>query len=854
MAGAIAGTATARAWPSEEATERFAARGKFFFHGAEKFFLRSVTYGPFAPGADGIQFPRSQLVQRDFALMRELGANAIRTFTVPPQWLLDLALEYGLAVLIGLPWAEHVCFLEDRRVVREIRAAVHDGVERCQHHPAIFAYLVGNEVPPDVVRWLGPERVKGFVEELAAIVKGVDPQALVSYANFPPTEYLDLDQLDFVCFNVYLHREPEFRRYLLRLQSLAGDKPLVLTEFGVDSMREGRDGQAAILSWQTSAAFELGVAGTSIFSWTDDWFTGGHQVEDWAFGLVDRERNRKPAFQEVQRIYRAELPILPPAAPKISVVICAYNAERTMRACLESLRALRYPNYEVIVVNDGSTDRTLEIAEQFREMRLITQPNKGLSEARNVGIAAATADIVAFTDSDCVVDPDWLTYLAYSFATGDVVAVGGPNLPPPEESRTAACVASSPGGPTHVLLNDQVAEHIPGCNMAFRKQVLEKIGGFDSVFRAAGDDVDVCWRLQNEGHVIGFSAAAMVWHFRRNTVKAYIKQQMGYGAAEALLYFKHPYRFNFLGQSKWLGRIYGDLEHSLFLRRPVIYYGTFGRSLFQTLYEAPSSLFAFLPFTLEWNIVGAVMLLGSAGAGPYAAVGALPLLIAFTAALATAWRARVDPRYDDWRSRLLVAGLTYLGPLARSWQRYRVRLEGVRAVERAVFDAPSQAPRIDWRTRAFALGYWSDSGTEKEELLQGVIDFLRPRRYQVAIDQGWSEWDIEVHRGLWARAKLMVAVENHGGAKRVLRVRCGAHPSFLARMAVAVAAGMVGLTALLVDAPVTVAIGILGLLAVGGIVSAVVGLGRVMHQVVEIVADRLGLTALAGARGGAGAQ
>src|SRR4030095_11773097 len=245
MAAAIARTATARTWPADEATERFVARGKFFYRGVAKFFLRSVTYGPFAPGPDGTQFPRAALVQRDFALMRDLGANAIRTSPVPPQWLLDLALEYGIAVVVGLPWTEHVCFLEDRAVVRQIRASVRESVERCQRHPSIFAYLVGNEIPPDVVRWLGPARVKQFVEGLAALVKEGDPEPLVSYANFPPNEYLDFDQLDFVCFNVYLHREPDFRRYLLRLQSLAGDKPLVLTEFGVDSLREGREARAA---------------------------------------------------------------------------------------------------------------------------------------------------------------------------------------------------------------------------------------------------------------------------------------------------------------------------------------------------------------------------------------------------------------------------------------------------------------------------------------------------------------------------------------------------------------------------------------------------------------------------------
>ncbi len=817
-------------------------RGKFFFRGEEKFFLKGVSYGPFAPADHGSQFPKREVVRQDFALIRDLGGNAVRTFTPPPLWVLDLAGEFDLSVLAGLPWTQHVCFLEDPKLVADIRRDVAAQVKACENHPAIFAYLIGNEIPPDIVRWHGAEGICSFLHDLHRMVKDLDP-SLVSYANYPPTEYLELDFLDFVALNVYLHREPDFRRYLSRLQNLANDKPLVLTEFGIDSIREGADVQAATLAWQVRAAFESGVAGTSIFSWTDEWYTGGAPVDDWAFGLVDRNRKRKPAYQAVQRLYQGPVPPPVANAPKISVVICAYNAERTMDPCLRSLCELNYPNYEVIVVNDGSTDGTLAISERY-PFRIISQTNQGLSVARNVGIEAATGEIVAFTDSDCVADPDWLTYLAYRFVHDGYVAVGGPNFPPPEEARTAACVAAAPGGPTHVLLNDQVAEHIPGCNMAFRKSILEQIRGFDPMFRAAGDDVDVCWRLQNQGYAIGFSPAAVVWHFRRNTVKAYIKQQMGYGKAEALLYVKHPYRFNLLGQSKWLGRIYGDLAQSLFSRRPVIYYGTFGRGLFQTLYEAPSSVLAYLPFTLEWNVISLVFLTGAVVADRYVLLGALPLLVSFLWALTTAWQVRVDPRYDRFTSRLLIAALTYFGPLARSLERYGWRMRSTSTVERIRFEEPSQRPHIDWWHRRFYLSYWSETAKEKEDLLQAVMDFLVPRKHLIAIDQGWNNWDIEVSRGVLAKANLAVAVENHGGRRRLFRLSCTLRSSLLGRASISAWAGLTAAAVWLGLPEIAVAASLVGLVSLAVGVLQTVRLGQVMCDVIEIVAQRLEMTAV----------
>jgi GT2 family glycosyltransferase len=819
--------------------------GKFFFAGEEKFFIKGVTYGPFAMDAHGAQFPDEEAVAQDFRLMAEMGANTVRVFTVPPLWLLDRAAAAGLKVLAGIPWAEHVTFLDDPRLQADIIRGITDIVRGLNQHRAILAYLVGNEIPPDIVRWHGPERVRHFLKRLVAAVKEIHPAGLVSYANFPSTEYLTIDFTDFLCFNVYLHQEEAFRRYISRLHNLAVDRPLVLTEFGIDSMREGEREQARILSWQIRTAFAMGAAGTFVFAWTDEWFTGGHLIEDWAFGLVDRHRVAKPAYAAVKERYTGPIPPALPRYPRVSVVVCSYNAERTMEPCLASLEKLNYPDYEVIVVNDGSTDGTLAIAQRFPYCRIISQQNKGLSVARNVGAEAATGEIVAYTDSDCVADADWLTYLVAKMESASLVACGGPNFPPPEDSLVPAAVAVSPGGPTHVLLSDDVAEHIAGCNMAFRRDVLLSMGGFDPIYRAAGDDVDICWRFQDAGYVIGFSPAAVVWHFRRNTVKAYIGQQRGYGKAEALVYSKHPFRFNLFGQAKWLGRIYGDLSAALLLsRKPLIYSGVFGRGLFQTLYEPPSSLAAFLPLSFEWNIIAVVLALAGVVAGGWMWLLTVPLLTTWAICINGALKAPIDKRFRGLKARALVALLIYVGPILRGWERLKWRVKELRRGERAaepVHEARQKA-RIAWRERAFYLSYWSEQGDEKELLLGGLMRFLTPQKYFIVADEGWNDWDVKVARGLWSRALVLVCTENHGGLKRLLRVRCAMRLSRFSEVvlrcyAVALAA------ALILDAPAAAAvIAALGLAQGALIAYRTLEFGRLMHGIIETVARQVELT------------
>ena len=149
-------------------------------------------------------------------------------------------------------------------------------------------------------------------------------------------------------------------------------------------------------------------------------------------------------------------------------------------------------------------------------MRVIDTPNGGLSAARNVGLAAATGEIVAYTDADVRVDPDWLTYLVQPMLT---VRCRWRRRPQRRAARTIpgsrSVSRARPGGPSHVMLDDRIAEHVPGCNMAFRRDALLSIDGFNPVYLRAGDDVDICWRLQAKGLRIGFAPAALVWHHRR---------------------------------------------------------------------------------------------------------------------------------------------------------------------------------------------------------------------------------------------------------------------------------------------------------------------------------------------------
>src|SRR5437868_14087405 len=102
------------------ATQKIRARGKFLYNGEEKFYVKGVTYGTFKPDEGGILFPDSRTVETDFAMMSKHGINAIRTYTAPPPYLFELAAKYGLGVMVGLPWEQHISFLDDPKQKKDI--------------------------------------------------------------------------------------------------------------------------------------------------------------------------------------------------------------------------------------------------------------------------------------------------------------------------------------------------------------------------------------------------------------------------------------------------------------------------------------------------------------------------------------------------------------------------------------------------------------------------------------------------------------------------------------------------------------------------------------------------------------
>jgi O-antigen biosynthesis protein len=753
-------------------------RGKFIFLDDEKFYIKGVTYGPFKSDENGCIYKSPEIVNKDFERIALHGFNSIRTYTVPPGWLLDIAYSYGLKVMIGLPVEQNYAFLDDKYGIEEIKESIRESVLKCMTHSSVLAYVIGNEIPAQLVRWHGAKKVEKFLHELCDIVKSLDNTSLVTYVNYPTTEYLNLGFLDFMCFNVYLENNTSFEDYISRLHNIADGIPLVMAEIGLDSMRNGEEQQSQLLSGQVETVFSSGCAGMFIFSWTDEWNKNGNDVTDWQFGLTTKDRAPKKSLVGVSNKL-TELPFnkYTVSWPLISVVLCTYNGSKTIAESLEHIKSVEYPNFEVIIVNDGSNDNTVSIIKRYSEkygFKVISTINKGLSFSRNLGISASRGEIVAFIDDDAYPDTHWLYYIADTLIKNpDIVAVGGPNIVPPEDGTIAQCVASSPGGPAHVLISDKLAEHITGCNMAFRKMIFNKIGEFDEQFITAGDDVDICWRILSAGYKIGFSPSALVWHHRRDSVKRYWKQQYNYGKAEALLLNKWHEKFNILGHINWSGSIYGrGLARTLTSLRSIVYHGTWGTAAFQSLYQRSDNLVTSVFSMPEWYVVIflsfclSVIGLFSDVFLIFIPVFLLSIMVPITNSFISAYKCNHLGKitgYCDNRKKMIfiTAFLHFTQPISRLLGRIKYGITPFKKIGLKYLSLPFS------KTLNIASNNWKSS----EHWLRAFNNKLVSYKLPVRTGGAYDRWDFEIIAGLFGKARIAVLVEEHGEGKQYLRFR-----------------------------------------------------------------------------------
>lgn len=303
--------------------------GRFVVDG-RPFLIRGIHYGPWRPGTGpNKQYPYPDLkgIAQDFDIIRKTHANTVLIYDPPPR-VLDLAEQYGLKVIY--------CFALDWYSIGSekqpaIRAQVVERVTALRSKPALLAWLLGNEISTQVRQARGDAPIVGGLRDLYKAVKAADPYHPVSHANWPPARDLDLNFLDFVSFNVYPLWPPEvvaagFGRYIQTvLRPIAGSKPLLISEFGANTIEAGDDGQARLLRDCWQGLTQAGAAGGIVFEFADEWWKNydnpvgssdwwtrvpapddelrhDRDPEEW-YGLVQSDRTARPALQTVTKMF-----------------------------------------------------------------------------------------------------------------------------------------------------------------------------------------------------------------------------------------------------------------------------------------------------------------------------------------------------------------------------------------------------------------------------------------------------------------------------------------------------------------------------------------------------------------------
>jgi hypothetical protein len=382
---------------------------------------------------------------------------------------------------------------------------------------------------------------------------------------------------------------------------------------------------------------------------------------------------------------------------------------------------------------------------------------------------------------------------------------------------------------------------VPGCNLAVRRDALRAIGGFNPIYLRAGDDVDVCWRLQKAGGTIEYVPAALVWHHHRATVRAYWRQQVGYGEGESWLVPHHREKFTG-AKIAWRGHIYSPLPFVRSLSRPRVNVGVWGTAAFPSVYHMRSFSWVFLPHTVRWQTACVGLMLAALvtgfGVAPSSAtafglVGVSGLALTVIQCVRYAFASDIETlpnigRHSRRGSRAIYRGVIAMLHLLQPFARATGYVRGVLwppeiTVSRSVHTPTTTA--MDVARALYLLGrgtvelrFWVERWIGAETLLTRMVDRLRasPLTRHLEIEECWlSARDIRVAVGPFGWLDLLVLVENHAGGCSLVRIGHRLKPRAIS---IAAALGLVVATILGVRGflvPEAAAIGLFGV-AVGG--------------------------------------
>lgn len=229
------------------------------------------------------------------------------------------------------------------------------------------------------------------------------------------------------------------------------------------------------------------------------------------------------------------------AETKISIIIPAYNSEKTIAQALRAaLSQQGVGEVEVIVVDDGSKDRTAEIVKSFPEVKYFYQENAGPAAARNYGAKEAGGGILFFTDADCIPHPDWIVRMLPFFSRAKVAVVSGSYGIANPENLLARCIHKEILF-RHYSLMPENPKSFGSYNFGVRKKVFETVGGFEISYRyASGEDNDLSYKIIKLTFLIYFEKEAKVDHFYTTNLLKYLKEQYRHGFWRVKMYLTHP--------------------------------------------------------------------------------------------------------------------------------------------------------------------------------------------------------------------------------------------------------------------------------------------------------------------------